>query len=358
MLLSAGVGKRMFPLALMQPKPAIPVLGRPLVVQILHWLGLKGVDRVVLNLHHLPDGIRGILGDGNNPGLPEVSYSLEEQILGTGGGIRHAGSALIGDGPIVVCNADFLSDIDLDAAFRAHRASGCLATLVLLPWRAGYSVVQRDAEGRVLSLGGEPRADTSAAVGKWLFAGCHIIEEELIDRIPAGRPSCMVRDVYRPLASAGRLGSHVHKGFWWEFGSPELYLAGCMRLLAEPAERLKRISSEHDPIRRVGDARVAVGPGAGFDGGARFVGHAALGFSAYVSEDTVVKDSVIMPEAWVGPGCRLERSVIGQSVELPAGFDCKDRVVCADPDPSMELPPSTRREKGWLIYSLSPAEAG
>ena len=53
MLLSAGVGERMFPLALMQPKPAIPVLGRPLVVQILHWLGLKGVDRAVLNLHHL-----------------------------------------------------------------------------------------------------------------------------------------------------------------------------------------------------------------------------------------------------------------------------------------------------------------
>jgi NDP-sugar pyrophosphorylase family protein len=358
MLLTAGVGRRMFPLALTQPKPSIPVLGRPLVVQILHWLGLKGVDEAVLNLHHLPEGIKRILGDGVNPGLPVVHYSHEERILGTAGGIRQAAPSLRGDGPIVVSNSDFLSNIDIAYVLDVHRASDCLATLVLVPWRSGYSVVLRDAEGRVLSLGGEPRVDPARAVGgQWLFTGCHVIDEELIDRIPAERPSCIVRDVYRPLAAEGRLGSCLHEGFWWEFGSPELYLDGCLRLLAEPADSLPLISSEHDPIRPLGDAVAAVGPGAAFDDDVQFAGRVALGFSSYVSEGTRVKDSVVMPEAWIGPRCRLERSVIGQGLELPAGSEAESQLVCVDPDPSLELPSSTRREAGLLYHSLAPTGA-
>jgi len=357
MLLTAGMGRRMFPLALTQPKPLIPVLGRPLVVQILHWLGFKGVDEAVLNLHHLPDGIKRILGDGVNPGLPVVHYSHEEKILGTAGGIREAREGLIGDGPIIISNADFLSDIDLEAALVAHRASGHLATLVLVPARPGYSVVLRESRGRVLSLAGEPQVDASLADGEWLFTGCHIIEEQLIDGIPREGPRCMVRDVYQPLAAEGRLGSYVHDGFWWEFGSPELYLEGCLRLLAETPERLKLISSEHDPLRKLGQAVGAVGPGAGFDDDVLFRGRVALGFSSFVSEETRIEDSVVMPEAWIGPRCRLNRVVIGQGVELPTGFCGSNLLVCLDSDPTIELPSTTRRQDGLLLHSFAPAVA-
>jgi NDP-sugar pyrophosphorylase family protein len=357
MLLTAGVGRRMFPLTLSQPKPAIPVLGRPLVVQVLHWLGLKGVDEAALNLFHLPDGIKRILGDGKVPGLPVVHYSHEERLLGTGGGLRQAAPLLRGDGPVVVCNSDFLSDIDLAAALEAHLASDHPATLVLAPWRPGYAVVQRADDGRVLSLAGERPSDADGADGHWLFTGCHIIDEAWLDRIPADGPCCIVRDVYRPLAAEGRLGSYTHAGFWWEFGSPELYLDGCLHLLSQPAERLNVISSEHDPIRRLGDADAAVGPGADFDDGVKFVGGVALGYSSYVSEQTRVEDSVIMPEAWIGPRCRLRRSVIAQGLELPAGVVSEDELICADPDPSLELPPTTRRTAGMLFHSFAPVDA-
>jgi len=358
MVLTAGVGERMLPLTLGQPKPAIPVLGRPLVVQMLHCLGLKGVDEATLNLFYLPDGLTGILVDGRYPGLPAIHYSHEAQLLGTAGGIRQAGPLLRGDGPIVVCNSDFVCDIDVDAALEAHRASGHPATLIVVPWRPGYSVVRKNARGQVLSLADEPPAAAEETDGrKWLFTGCQIIDEELIDRIPAEGPSCIVKDVYRPLAAAGDLGSHVHGGFWWEFGTPELYLDGCLRLLALPAERLKQISPDHDPIRRLGDADAAVGHGATFDEGARFVGRVALGYSCYVSEEAHVEDAVIMPEAWIGPRCRVRRSVIGQGVELPAGYVAEGELICADPGPSVELPATVRREAGILCRPIAPVDA-
>jgi len=358
MVLSAGVGRRMYPLTLSQPKPAITVLGRPLVVQILHWLAGHGVDEAVLNLHHRPDGIKQLLGDGDNPGLPTVGYRFEETILGTGGGIRNAGSALCGEGPIVVSNSDFLSDIDLASVLQAHRASECLATLVLAPRRPGYSVVLRDADGRVLSLAGKPQVDPSRADGEYLFTGCHIIDEEVIERIPATGTSCIVNDVYCPLASQGRLGSYVHQGFWWEFGSPDQYLEGCLRLLAQPKDKLNRINTEHDPIRRLSDAVAAVGPGAGFDTGVKVTGHAAIGYGSFVSEHTHIEDSVVMPEAWIGPRCRIKRSIIAQGVELPAGCQTEEELICTDPDASAELPPSTRREAGMLVHSFATADAG
>lgn len=358
MLLAAGVGRRMFPLTLLQPKPAISVLGRPLVVQILHWLGLKGVEQAVINLHHLPEGITGILGDGKCPGLPEVQYSHEEEILGTAGGIRHAEEMLRGHGPIVVCNSDFLSDIDLAAALEAHLRSGLAATLVLAPSRPGYTVVRRASNGLVLSLGEPSGGDHSATDEKYLFTGCHIIDEELIERIPVEPPSDIVRHVYRPMVAERQLGSFVHDGFWWEFGSPELYLDGCLRLLGLSADRLNLISTDHDTIRQLDQARVAIGPGADLHKTAELHGLAALGFSSYVSAGARIEDSVIMPEAWIGPNCELKHSVIGQGVELPAGFRCRNVLVCQDPDPTRELPPSTRRESGMLLYSFAGSDPG
>lgn len=122
-------------------------------------------------------------------------------------------------------------------------------------------------------------------------------------------------------------------------------------------DRLTQIASDHDPIRYFGDASAAVGPGADCETGVQLIGHVALGFSCYVSEDSRLEDTVIMPEAWVGPRCRLFRSVIAQGVELPTGFVSEDELICADTDPALELPPSTRRQDGMLIYAFNTVQA-
>jgi mannose-1-phosphate guanylyltransferase len=354
MLLAAGIGQRMLPLTLAQPKPAIPVLGRPLVLQILERLRLSGVDEVVINLHHLPDAMRRLIGDGGGP-IPTVHYTEEPSILGTAGGIRNAASLLRGDGPILVCNSDFLADIDVPALVKAHRSAGVPATLVLAPAREGYSEVQWDAEQRVLSLAGEPRAKPESVAGTGLFTGCQVIEEELLDGIPDDRPSDTVRDVYRPLAAEGRLGGHLHRGFWWEFGTPRMYLDGSLRLLDLPPRQLDRVCCEHDTVRNIGGARATIGAGTAIHRTARLLGRVSLGYACQVSSGVEIEDSVVMPEAWVGPDCRLRRAVIGQGAELPAGFSVQDALVCGDPGETMRLPEGARREAGLVLRDFGPA---
>ena len=351
MLLSAGFGERMVPLTCTLPKPAIPVLGRPIAAQILHRLALNGVTEAVVNLHHLAGVVRQMLGSGADAGLPPITFSHEETILGTGGGVRKAAPMLRGDGPILLNNCDFLSDIDLTSVLAAHRRAGLPATLVLAPARPGYSIVEVDASGRVLSLGGKPETDPRRVAGRHLFTGCHIIDESLLDRLPEGRPSNIVLDLYRPLAADGLLGSVLHEGFWWEFGSPSLYLEGSLRLL-DLGDESRRQILDHDPVQELGGGRAAIGTGAKFHATAELRGRAALGFACYVSAGVELTDTVVMPEAWIGPGCRLERSIVAPGVEIPADQQIDEMVVCADPGPEIALPEGARRESGLLFCPL------
>jgi len=356
MVLTAGVGRRMSPLTLERPKPCLPVLGRPLVVQVLHRLSGYGIRDVVLNLHHMPDAIVELLGDGSHPQLPTVAYSREPVIQGTAGGIRDAAPMLGGDGPIIVCNADSLGDIDLNAALKTHLASGCLATLVLAPSRPAYTPVVAGADGRIVSIGGEPPIETEHDTTVGLYTGTQIIERELIDHIPKNGPSNIVSDVWRPLMAKGMLGSHAHRGFWWEFGSPRLYLEGCLRLLEVSSERRREIVPVHDPVRPLASAVASIGAGARWEPTAKILGRTSLGFLSFVSENAEVEDSVVMSEAWIGADCRLRRSVVARAVELPSGFEVEDAVVYDDPGPAVELPPRTRRQSGLLVHPLDCGE--
>lgn len=347
MLLAAGQGERMRPLTLTQPKPAVPVLGRPMAMQLLSRMARAGVREAVVNLHHLPDRVRSILEGGAEAGLPQIRFSHEERLLGTGGGIRKAAAMLRGDGPILLQNSDSLSSVDLTRVLAAHRASGHSATLVLASLRPGYSAVDVDERGRVLALAGAPAAPPEEVRAQRLFTGCHIIDEDVLERIPEG-VSDIVRDVYRRLAQERRLGSYLHEGFWWEFGTPEQYLNGSLLLIGTPVEQRLAVA-DHDPVRPLDRGWASIGAAVEFHATARFEGNIALGFASRVAEDTVLQDSVVMPEAWIGPRCRLSRVIVAQGVEVPAGTSLERAMICTDGDPRYVPPPSVLRKNGLLI---------
>jgi NDP-sugar pyrophosphorylase family protein len=348
MLLAAGLGERMRPLTGLVPKAVIPVLGRPLAAAILERLAKTGVERAVVNLHHLPDAIRAVLGDGRDLGLAGLDYSPEPAILGTAGGIGKAAALLRGDGPFVVHNADCLSDVDLGALLRFHRTSGCPATLTLAPWREGYTPIAIDARARVISIGGPPGAEP----GRFLFTGIAVLSETILDRLSGDRPADIVKEIYLDLARRRELAAFVHEGFWWEFGSPSSYLDGSLRLMLLPAARLESVTRT-DPVRRQGHVRVAIGAGADFHTGVELRGGVALGFGCRVGEGSELEDTVVMPEAWIGPGSRLRRVVVGPGAELPGGFEAESTLVCPDADPAAALPAGTSRRSGLRLTRLA-----
>jgi NDP-sugar pyrophosphorylase family protein len=326
----------------------LSVLGRPMAVQNLQRLATASVTCAVVNLHYRPSVLRALLGDGGADGLPEIRYTFEDPVLGTGGGIRNAAKFLRDEGPFLVHNSDFLSDIDFGSLRDDHERGGFLATMVLAPARPGYSAVTVDAGGRIISIAGRPEVDPARAAGSFLFTGCHLLDESLLDRLPTTGPYNII-ELYRELAAAGQLGAHLHHGFWWEFGSPGPFLEGQLALLDLDEAARSRVA-DHDPVREMGNgARVSVGPGVEMDAGVEFQGRCVLALAARIGGDSRLKDSIVLEESWIGPGCRLERAIIGPHAELPAGFEVANAIVCPDLNSGEEPGDGIERRDGLLI---------
>jgi NDP-sugar pyrophosphorylase family protein len=155
MILAAGYGERLWPLTSDRTKPALPVLGKPLVGYVAEYLAKYGIEDVIVNLHHQPESVRGALGDGSQFGV-RLQYVHEPVILGTSGAMDNARHFLEGDTFIVV-NGKLITDLDLKAALETHRQKKALATLVLLrnPKHERFSIVET-RDGMVSNFGGMP----------------------------------------------------------------------------------------------------------------------------------------------------------------------------------------------------------
>jgi NDP-sugar pyrophosphorylase family protein len=306
MVLAAGLGLRMRPLTLLRAKPALPVLNRPL----LHWtmvaLARAGVRYVMVNLHHLPETITDVLGTGRRWGLV-IRYSDEPVILGTGGGPRAVREAF-GHEPLLLVNGDVLFDIDLRRLTEAHRASGARATLALRrnPVPHAYSPVVTDRRGRILSIAGRPRRARGAVS---MFASVHVLDPDLLDRLPEGA-SDSVRDLYIPLLAEGaRLQGVRTRGAWYDFGRPALYRDAQLRLL--PGRGRDRVLVD-------GKARVAA---------TARLRRSVVGARARVGAIARVERSVLWDGAVVEAGARAEGAIVATGGVVRAGEAAQEVIV-------------------------------
>src|SRR2546423_6116590 len=126
MILAAGLGTRLRPITRQIPKPMVPVVNKPVMEHIARLLAAHGFNEVVANLHWFPQVIRERFGDGSGVGL-SLSYSHEEKLLGTAGGVR-AAAEFLGDDFLVI-SGDALTDIDLTSMRRFHESHQGIATL-------------------------------------------------------------------------------------------------------------------------------------------------------------------------------------------------------------------------------------
>ena len=225
MILAAGLGTRLRPLTNARPKALLPIAGEPLIVWNLLLLRNHGITQVMINLHHLGNLIEETLGDGRRYGL-HISYSKEQTLLGTGGGIKQAESFFEGK-PFFVLNGDTMLDLDCGALMQFHSAGGSLATLVLRedPEVEQWGIVEVNPRQEVISING--RGCTSSPLGgtrqKRMFAGAHVIHPRLLLDVPKDRESSIIDAYVRALERGETIRGYDMVGYWSDVGTPERY---------------------------------------------------------------------------------------------------------------------------------------
>lgn len=204
-VLAAGRGERMRPLTDELPKPLLQAGDRPLIVYHLEALARAGVREVVVNLSWLGQRIREALGE-SCAGV-RITYSDEGPVaLETGGGIFRA-LQWLGPDPFLVVNGDIWTDFDF-ATLRLD--AGALARIVLVANPPHHPRGDFGFDGHDVDESERDR-HTYAGIGLYrpeLFAGCE----------PGRFP---LLPLLRRAIAASRLRGVIHRGRWYDIGTPQ-----------------------------------------------------------------------------------------------------------------------------------------
>ena len=222
MVLAAGLGSRMRPFNGHIPKPLVEVGGRALIDYVLDRLAATGVERVVINVHHLAEQIERHVHGRTRPRI--IISDEREAIMGTGGGVAKALPAL-GDAPFFHVNSDTIW-IDgvkpnltrLAAAFAPARMDALLllastATSIGYAGRGDYAMTP---DGRLT-----PRGERD--VVPFVFAGAAILAPALFRGAPTG--AFPLTALFNRAAEAGRLHGLRLEGVWMHVGTPDAVAA-------------------------------------------------------------------------------------------------------------------------------------
>lgn len=343
MVLAAGLGERMRPLTARRAKPALPLLNRPLIVEIGRRLAQSGVRTLVVNLHHRGESVRQALGDGSALGV-QVIYSEEpERPLGTGGGFARARRHLE-KAPFLLVNGDSLPGCDFRALARAHARLKSLATLVVRPLRPGetYRPVEADASGRLWRIAGRPASPLLPPHGlqQYVFTGVHLIDPGIFEFLPEQEVFDINHDVYPAALAAGRvLAVYPDASPWYEFGDPARYLMASLAILETGGLEGAPERPVRPGVHAAADARgleearleppVWLGQGAWLGAGAR-LWRCVVGPGCEISEQSQVEDSVLMAGVRVGARARLRGVVAEDGVEVPPAAEVQAQVLVSE----------------------------
>jgi mannose-1-phosphate guanylyltransferase len=339
-VLVGGKGTRLRPLTLSAPKPMLPTAGVPFLAHLLSRIRAAGVKHVVLGTSYMAETFSAEFGDGSKLGL-DLTYVVETEPLGTGGGIRNVAEHLSAEN-VLVFNGDVLCGTDLTAVVDTHRRTAADVTLhlVRVPDPRAFGCVPTDADGRVtafLEKTEDPPTDQ-------INAGCYVFKRAVLEAIPTGRPVSVERETFPGLLDAGaRVSGHVDTAYWRDMGTPLDLVFGSADLVRglAPSDALPGPVGDKlvlEGAQVAADAivfggttvgrGVTIGAGARVEGAMLFDGavvaagarvrHSVLGYGAVVEEGAVVVDTVVGDRAVVGAHCELRAGMrVWPDISLP-----------------------------------------
>ena len=302
--MAGGEGTRLRPLTSNQPKPMVPIVGKPCMEHILELLREHGFEDVIVTVAFLPQAIRSYFGTGETLGL-DIEYSVEESPLGTAGSVRLASGRL--DDTFLVISGDALCDVDLTSLVQTHREKGAAVTIGLksVDNPLEFGIVVTDEEGRVERFLEKP--SWGQVFSDTINTGIYVLEPEVLRHIPTDRPYDFSKELFPLLLEMGRpIYGHVCDGYWQDIGNLDQFRQANFDALDE------RVRLNIEGIRLRGN--IWVGEGVDIEDLERIEGPAFIGNYCRISPDASVgTHTVLGPSVTLREGARIERSVVDAS---------------------------------------------
>ncbi len=228
-VLAAGLGTRMRPHNGHVPKPLVQIGGKSLIDYSLDRLADAGVERVVVNVHHLADALERHLASRKRPHI--VISDERAELLGTGGGIAKALPQL-GDGPFFLVNSDtvWLDGVKPNFARLADAFDPATMDALLLLAPTAESIGYGGRGDFAMLPDGRLRRRGEREVVPFVYAGAAILSPALFAGAPAG--AFPLTPLFDRAGAKDRLFGLRLEGLWMHVGTPEAVAAAEAALAA------------------------------------------------------------------------------------------------------------------------------
>ncbi len=336
--MAGGEGTRLRPLTANQPKPMLPMANRPMAEHIVNLLRRHGFDDIVVTVAFLANSVRTYFGDGSEFGVRMV-YATEDTPLGTAGSVLNARQEL--DAPFLVISGDVLTDIDLTelVAFHTKRESAVTLALKAMENPLEFGIVITDSSGRVERFVEKP--GWGGVFSDTINTGIYVLEPEVFDWIPTGRPVDFSGEVFPAMLDADRpMYGFVTDGYWEDVGTLDAYTRAHADILdgrvavdiagfpLRPGVWIGE-GAEIDPAAEVSGPAV-IGPNCRIGAKSLIRAHSVLGKNVRVGENSLLEQTIVHDNSYLAPGVTARGAVVSRSCELRAGCHLEDGVVVGD----------------------------
>lgn len=290
-ILSGGIGSRLYPLTEDMPKPLVPIVNKAVISHVMKGLYDNGVRFAAIMLGHGADEIKRYISENGSEGL-EIKYFKEDVPLGTAGAAALARGEF--DDDFVLSGGDTMFDLDIGGAINAHKKSGAVATMIVShisdPCMFGSVTVEQN--GAVTGFVEKPV--WRDVRGDMISSGVYILSPRIFELVPRGTFCDFAKDIFPRLVGCG-LYAYCDDGYFCDVGTPFSYLRANMDACGG-----KSVISPLATVSKKADVRGSV-----------------IMDGAVVMDDAAVIDSVICRKAVIERGAVAERAVVraGERIE-------------------------------------------
>ena len=362
-VMAGGEGNRLRPLTSNQPKPMVPVVGKPCMEHILELLREHGMNDVIVTVAFLPQAIRSYFGEGETLGM-QIGYSVEESPLGTAGSVRLTAKQL--DETFLVISGDALCDVDLSALVAFHKERGAAVTIGLksVDNPLEFGIVVTDEEGRVERFLEKP--SWGQVFSDTINTGIYVMEPEVLKHVPGDRPYDFSKELFPYLLEMGRpIYGYVMNGYWHDIGNLDQFRQANFDALDEhvrlnvPGIRIRGNvwlgeGLEIPDLEQI-EGPAYIGNYCRIAPGATVGAYSVLSNSVTLRERTRTTRSVIDASTHIGRSSLIEGAVIGRSCDIRAHVRIHEGVAVGD---EVTIGSETVIMPGVRIYPYKEVESG
>ncbi len=237
MIFAAGLGTRLKPLTDNCPKALIEVGGKPMLQIVIEQLIKYGFNDIIINIHYLGNQIVDFLQQHQNFGINIVISDETNEILETGGGLWKAKDFFNNKEPFLVCNADILTNINLEKFYQSHLHNNAIATLAVRQRNSSRYLLFDDEDilfgwenvktneikipRKLSTVDRQLSTDYQHPLHEFAFSGYHIISPEIFKHNHCEGKFSMI-DWYLDICRDHEIKAfHHNDDIWIDIGSQE-----------------------------------------------------------------------------------------------------------------------------------------